>query len=69
MPWVRLAKWRDMRAREERVEGLLQRWDWDVLAARSDPGKFSNAFEVLGTCAVELQEALDGGWDDDDDDD
>jgi hypothetical protein len=39
------------------------------LAARSDPGKFSNAFEVLGTCAVELQEALDGGWDDDDDDD
>lgn len=65
MPWVRLSKWRDIRAREERVEALLEQWDLDVSAARSDPCKFSNAFEVLGTCADELHEALDGGCDDD----
>ena len=67
MPWVRLSKWRDMRAREERVEALLERWDSDVSAARSDHGKFSRAFEVLGTCADELHEAMDGVCDDDDD--
>ena len=47
MPWVRHSTWRDMRAREERVEELLERWDSHVSAARSDPGKFSSAFEVL----------------------
>ena len=67
MPWVRLSKWRDVCAREERVEALLEQWDSDVSAARSDPGKFSSAFEVLGTCAEELHEALDGVCDDDDD--
>ena len=65
MPWVRLSRWRDMRAREERVEALLERWDSDVSAARSDPGKFSRAFEVVGTCADELREAVDGVCDDD----
>jgi hypothetical protein len=65
MPWVRLSKWRDMRAREERVEALLEQWDSDVAAARSDPCKFSSASEVLGTCACDLHEALDGGCDDD----
>ena len=54
-----------MRAREERVEALLERWDSDVSAARSDPGTFSRAFEVLGTCADELHQALDGVCDDD----
>ena len=66
MPWVRLSKWRDVCAREERVEALLQQWDSDVSAARSDPGKFSSAFEVLGTCAGELHEALDEGCDGED---
>jgi hypothetical protein len=65
MPWVRLSKWRDVCAREERGEALLEQWDSDVSAARSDPGKFSSAFEVLGTCADELHEALDGVCDDD----
>jgi hypothetical protein len=65
MPWVRLSKWRDIRAREERVEALLEQWDSDVSAARSDPYRFSGAFEVLGTCAGELHEALDGRFDDD----
>lgn len=60
MPWVRLSTWRDMRAREERVEALLEQWDSDVAVARSDPCKFSSAFEVLGTCAGELHEALNG---------
>jgi hypothetical protein len=60
MPWVRLSKWRDIRAREERVDALLEQWDSDVSAARSDPCNFSSAFEVLGTCAGELHEALDG---------
>jgi len=55
-----------MRAREERVEALLEEWDSDVAAARSDPGKFSSEFEVLGTCAGELHDALDGGGDDED---
>ena len=68
MPWVRLSTWRDMRAREERVEALLEQWDSNVAAARSDPCKFSNAFEVLGTCAGELHEALDGDCDEDCDD-
>ena len=54
-----------MRAREERVEALLERWDSDVSAARSDPGTFSRAFEVLGTCADDLREAMDGVCDDD----
>jgi hypothetical protein len=67
MPWVRLSRWRDIRAREERVEALLEQWDSDVSAARSNPCKFSSVFEVLGTCAGELHEALDGGFDDDDD--
>jgi len=53
-----------MRARLERVEALLEQWDSDVAAARSDPCKFSSAFEVVGTCAGELYEALDGGGDD-----
>jgi hypothetical protein len=66
MPWVRLATWSDMRAREERVAALLEQWDSDVAAARSDPCKFSSAFEVLGTCAAEVREALDGGCDDED---
>jgi hypothetical protein len=66
MPLVRLSTWRDMRAREERVEALLEQWDSDVAAARSDPCKFSSAFEVLGTCAAEVREALDGGCDDED---
>jgi hypothetical protein len=66
MPWVRLSTWRDMRAREERVEALLEQWDSDVAAARSDPSKFSSALEMLGTCASELHEALDGGCDDQD---
>jgi hypothetical protein len=65
MPWVRLSMWREMRAREERVEALLEQWDSDVSAARSDPCKLSSAFDVLGTCAGELHEALDGGCDDD----
>jgi len=39
-----------MRAREERVEALLERWDSDVSAARSDPGTFLRAFEVDGVC-------------------
>ena len=65
MPWVRLSKWRDIRSREERVAALLEQWDWDVLAARSDPCTFSSAFEVLGTCAGELHEALDGCGDED----
>jgi hypothetical protein len=55
-----------MRAREERVEALLEQWDSNVAAARNDPGKFSSAFEVLGTCAGELHEALDEGWDEQD---
>jgi hypothetical protein len=67
MPWVRLSRWRDMRAREERVEALLERWDSDVSAARSDLGAFSRAFEVVGRCADELREAVDGVCDDDDD--
>lgn len=54
-----------MRAREERVEALLEQWDSNVSAARSDPCKFSSAFEVLGTCAGELHEAVDGRCDDD----
>ena len=66
MPWVRLATWRDMRAREERVEALLEQWDSDVAAATSDPWKFSSVFELLGTCAGELHEALDGRCDDED---
>jgi hypothetical protein len=64
MPWVRLSTWSDMRAHLERVEALLEQWDSDVAAARSDPCKFSSAFEVVGTCAGELYEALDGGGDD-----
>jgi hypothetical protein len=60
MPWVRLSRWRDMRAREVRVGALLERWDSDVSAARSDPGMFSRAFEVVGTCADDLREAMDG---------
>jgi hypothetical protein len=68
MPWVRLSTWRDMRAREERVEALLEQWDSNVAAARSDSCKFSGAFEVLGTCAGELHEALDGDCDEDCDD-
>jgi len=47
------------------VEALLEQWDSHVSAARSDPGKFSSAFEVLGTCADELHEAVDGVCDDD----
>ena len=39
MPWVRLATWSDMRAREERVAALLEQWDSDIAAARSDPCK------------------------------
>jgi hypothetical protein len=66
MPWVRLSTWSDMRARNERVEALLEQWDSDVAAARRDPCKFSSVFEVLGTCAGELHEALDGGCDDED---
>ena len=54
-----------MRGREERVEALLERWDSDVSAARSYPGTFSRAFEVVGTCADELREAMDGVCDDD----
>jgi hypothetical protein len=61
MPWVRLATWSDMRAREERAAALLEQWDSDVAAARSDPCKFSSAFEVLSTCAAEVREALDMG--------
>jgi hypothetical protein len=53
-----------MRAHEERVRALLEQWDSDVAAARTDPCKFSSAFEVLGTCAGELHEALDEGCDD-----
>ena len=64
MPWVRLSTWSDMRARMERVVALLEQWDSDVAAARSDPCKFSSAFEVLGTCAGELYEALAGSGDD-----
>ena len=63
--WVRLSKWRDIRAREERVEALLELWNSDVSAAKSDPCSFSSAFEVLGTCADELHEAVDGVCDDD----
>jgi hypothetical protein len=66
MPWVRLATWSDMRAREERVKALLEQWDSDVAAARSDPCKFSSAFDVLGTCAAEVREALNEGGDDED---
>ena len=66
MPWVRLSTWSDMRARLERVEALLEQWDSNVAAARNDPGKFSSAFEVLGTCAGELHEALDEGCDEED---
>jgi hypothetical protein len=65
MPRVRLSKWRDIRAREERVEALLELWNSDVSAAKSDPCSFSSAFEVLATCAGELHEALDGRSDDD----
>ena len=65
MPWVRLSKWRDIRAREERVEALLKQWDSDVSAARNDPCSFSSAFEVVATCAGELHEALVGRSDDD----
>jgi hypothetical protein len=65
MPWVRHSTWRHVRAREERVEELLEQWDSRVSAARSDPGKFSSAFEVLGMCADELHDALDGVCDDD----
>jgi hypothetical protein len=65
MPWVRLSTWRHIRAREERVEALLEQWDLNVSAARSDPCKFSSGFEVLGTCAAELHGALDGRSDDD----
>lgn len=65
MPWVRLSKWRDIRAREERVEALLEQWNSDVSAARSDPCSFSSAFEVLASCEGELHEALDGRSDDD----
>jgi len=50
-----------MRARLERVEALLEQWDSDVAAARSDPCKFSSAFEVVGTCAGELYDALNAG--------
>jgi hypothetical protein len=53
-----------MRARLERVEALLEQWDSDVAAARSDPCKFSSAFDVLGTCAAEVREALNEGGDD-----
>jgi hypothetical protein len=60
MPWVRLSKWRDIRAREARVEALLEQWDSDVSAARSGPCEFWSEFEVLATCAGELHEALDG---------
>jgi hypothetical protein len=66
MPLVRLSTWRDMRAREARVEALLEQWDSNVAAARSDRCKFSSALEMLGTCASELHEALDGGCDDQD---
>jgi len=66
MPWVRLPTWSDMRAREERVKALLEQWDSDVAAARSDPCKFSSAFDVLGTCAAEVREALNEGGDDED---
>jgi hypothetical protein len=66
MPWVRLTTWSDMRAREERVKALLEQWDSDVAAARSDPCKFSSAFDVLGTCAAEVREALNEGCDDED---
>ena len=48
-----------------RIRAVLEQWDSDVSAARSDPGKFSSAFEVLGTCADELHEALGGVCDDD----
>ena len=65
MPWVRLSEWRDIRAREERVEALLEQWDLNVSAARSDPRRFSSEFEVLGNCAAELHGALDGCSDDD----
>ena len=65
MPWVRLSTWRDICAREERVEALLEQWNSDVSAARSDPCSFSSAFEVLASCAGELHEALDGRSDDD----
>ena len=68
MPWVRLSTWTEMRAREQRLEALLEQWDSDVLAARSAPCKFSSEFEVLGTCAGELHEALDGDCDEDCDD-
>ena len=57
-----------MRAREERVEALLEQWDSNVAAARSDSCKFSSTFEVLGTCAGELHEALDGDCAEDCDD-
>jgi hypothetical protein len=60
MPWVRLSKWRDIRAREARVEALLEQWDSDVSAAKSDLCEFCSEFEVLATCACELHEALDG---------
>jgi hypothetical protein len=66
MPWVRLPTWSDMRAREERVKALLEQWDSDVAAARSNPCKFSSAFDVLGTCAAEVREALNEGGDDED---
>jgi hypothetical protein len=62
---VRLSKWRDIRAREERIEALLGQWDSAVSVARSHPCKFSSAFEVLATCAGELHEALDGRCDND----
>jgi hypothetical protein len=65
MPWVRLSKWRDICAREERVEALLRQWDSDVSAARNDPCRFSSAFEALATCEGELHEALYGRSDDD----
>ena len=66
MPWVSLPTWSDMRAREERVKALLEQWDSDVAAARSNPCKFSSAFDVLGTCAAEVREALNEGGDDED---
>ena len=62
---MRLPKWRDIRAREERIEALLGQWDSDVLAARSHACELSSAFEVLAMCAGELHEALDGRCDDD----
>ena len=65
MPWVRLSKSSDIRAREERVEALLEQWDSDFSAVRTDPYRFSSTFEVLGTCAGELHEALDGRCDED----